>query len=140
MQQSPGITIGALAQAAGVGVETIRFYQRSGLMPAPNRPRGGVRRYDAPALARLRFIKSAQRLGFSLDQIRELLQLDDGTRCADARRLAESRLADVRQKLDDLQRIESALAELVARCGHARGRVACPLIEALHSLPARSGD
>ena len=125
------LTIGVLADAAGVNVETIRFYQRKGLMPEPEKPYGSIRRYGAAELARVRFIKSAQRLGFSLEEVGELLKLEDGARCSEARQLAEQKLVDVRQKLSDLQRIESVLAGLVARCSAVRGRVSCPLIASL---------
>ena len=131
MHDKTGATIGTLAETAGVNVETIRFYQRKGLMPEPAKPYGSIRRYGAAELARVRFIKSAQRLGFSLEEIGELLKLEDGARCSDARELAEQKLVDVRQKLTDLQRIESVLAGLVARCSTVRGRVNCPLIAAL---------
>lgn len=125
------LTIGALAAAAGVNVETIRFYQRRCLLGEPERPHCGVRRYGSDDAARVRFIKSAQRIGFSLDEVAQLLKLEDGTRCGEAREIAAHRLVDVRQRLDDLQRIEAALAALVARCEGVRGRVACPLIAAL---------
>ena len=131
MHDKTGATIGALAEAAGVNVETIRFYQRKGLMPEPEKPYGSIRRYGAAELARVRFIKSAQRLGFSLEEVGELLKLEDGARCSEARLLAEQKLVDVRQKLSDLQRIESVLAGLVARCSAVRGRVSCPLIASL---------
>ena len=131
MHDKTGATIGALAEAAGVNVETIRFYQRKGLMPEPEKPYGSIRRYGAAELARVRFIKSAQRLGFSLEEVGELLKLEDGARCREARQLAEQKLVDVRQKLSDLQRIESVLAGLVARCSAVRGRVNCPLIASL---------
>ncbi len=127
------LTIGALAQAAQVGVETIRFYQRSGLLRAPARPRGGIRRYQAADLARVRFIKSAQRLGFSLLEVAELLTLEDGTQCRVARGLAERKLDEVRVKLAALRRIESALRALVEQCRSARGTVTCPLISSLHT-------
>ena len=131
MHDKTGATIGALAEAAGVNVETIRFYQRKGLMPEPEKPYGSIRRYGAAELARVRFIKSAQRLGFSLEEVGELLKLEDGARCSEARQLAEQKLLDVRQKLGDLQRIESVLAGLVARRSAVRGRVNCPLIASL---------
>ena len=131
MHDKTGATIGALAEAAGVNVETIRFYQRKGLMPEPEKPYGSIRRYGAAELARVRFIKSAQRLGFSLEEVGELLKLEDGARCSEARQLAEQKLVDVRQKLSELQRIESVLAGLVARCSAVRGRVNCPLIASL---------
>ena len=134
MHDKTGATIGALAETAGVNVETIRFYQRKGLMPEPEKPYGSIRRYGAAELARVRFIKSAQRLGFSLEEVGELLKLEDGARCSEARQLAEQKLVDVRQKLSDLQRIESVLAGLVARCSAVRGRVNCPLIASLQEV------
>ena len=124
-------TIGTLADAAAVKVETIRFYQRKGLMPAPVRPSGSIRRYAATDLARVQFIKSAQRLGFSLDEVGDLLMLEDGTHCDDARALAERKLQDVRDKLALLRCIESTLGKLVVQCGSARGAVTCPLIASL---------
>lgn len=127
-----GLTIGAVAKAAGVNVETIRFYQRRGLLAAPDRPYGRIRRYGRDDVARVRFVKSAQRLGFSLDEIAGLLKLDDGAHCDEARDLAEHKLRDVRGKLADLKRMEAALSELVQRCRTQRGSVCCPLIAALH--------
>lgn len=130
---SRGLSIGAFAAAAGVNVESIRFYQRKGLLPEPGRAYGTIRRYGDADVARVKFVKSAQRLGFSLDEIAGLLTLEDGTHCDDARRLAEQKLDDVRSKLDDLHRIESALARLVKRCASSRGTITCPLIAALHA-------
>jgi MerR family mercuric resistance operon transcriptional regulator len=126
------LTIGAFAKAAGVNVETIRFYQRKGLLLEPNRPYGSIRRYGGADVARVRFVKSAQRLGFSLDEIGELLKLEDGTHCSEAAKLAALRLDDVRAKLSDLTRIEAALSKLVGECGARQGNVSCPLIDALH--------
>ncbi len=133
IDESARYTIGALAAAACVNVETIRFYQRKGLMREPDRPLGGVRRYGGSDLARVHFIKSAQRLGFSLDEIADLLTLEDGSHCDAARAQAVRKLADVRVRLADLHRIEGALQGLVDRCGAARGRVRCPLIAALQA-------
>ncbi|MGH6637933.1 MAG: Hg(II)-responsive transcriptional regulator [Polaromonas sp.] len=130
------LTIGAFAKAAGVNVETIRFYQRKGLLPEPDKPYGRIRRYGEMDVTRLRFVKSAQRLGFSLDEIAELLQLEDGTHCAEASRLAEHKLKDVREKLADLTRMEAALSELVRACHAARGKVSCPLIASLQEEQA----
>jgi MerR family mercuric resistance operon transcriptional regulator len=124
-------TISKLAQAVGVNVETIRFYQRRGLLAEPAKPLGGIRRYGEAEVARVLFVKSAQRIGFTLDEIAQLLQLDDGTQCKEARAIAEHKLADVRKRLQDLQRIEAALAQLVDRCASRRGQVSCPLIAAL---------
>jgi MerR family mercuric resistance operon transcriptional regulator len=127
------LPIGALAAAAGVSVETVRFYQRKGLLPEPAREYGTIRRYGPPEVARIKFVKSAQRLGFSLEEIAGLLALDDGRHCAEARMLADTKLEDVRAKLGDLRRMESVLARLVERCGDSRGTVNCPLIAALHA-------
>lgn len=124
-------TIGNLATEAGVNLETIRFYQRKGLMQAPTRLAGSVRRYGTTDLGRVRFIKSAQRLGFSLDEIAQLLTLEDGTHCSEARQQAQQKLVEVRAKLSDLQNMETALAGLVDRCRAARGNIRCPLIAAL---------
>ena len=129
---SPPLTVGLLARSAGVNVETIRFYQRKGLLPEPARPLGGIRRYDPTVVARIRFIKAAQRLGFSLVEVGDLLKLDDGSNCREAREQADRKLADVREKLAELSRIEGVLASLVRRCCVARGRVRCPLIAELH--------
>ena len=124
-------TIGGLANTAAVNVETIRYYQRKGLLTEPERPAGGIRRYGTAELARVRFIKSAQRLGFSLDEVGELLRLEDGTHCDEASSLAEHKLVDVRGKLADLLRMESALTALVNACHARKGSVSCPLIAAL---------
>ena len=132
MHDKTGATIGSLAETAGVNVETIRFYQRKGLLPEPDRPVGGIRRYGAADVARVRFIKSAQRLGFSLDDVAQLLRLEDGTHCQEAAELGAARLADVRARLMDLQRMEAALSQLVAACRTGRGKVSCPLIAAMH--------
>lgn len=126
------LTIGALAAEAGVNVETIRFYQRKNLLSEPERPYGGIRRYGSSEVSRVRFIKAAQRIGFSLDEIAQLLQLEDGTHCSQARSIAEHKLADVRHRLEDLRRMEAALADLVRRCAAGRGKVTCPLIASLH--------
>ena len=133
MRDTSGSTIGDLATAANVSVETIRFYQRKGLVPEPPRAYGQIRRYGASDVARVKFVKSAQRLGFSLEEVAALLQLDDGTHCDEARVMAEQKLADVRSKLRDLRRIESVLKTLVADCCSSRGTVTCPLISTLHS-------
>lgn len=127
-------TIGTLATEAQVNVETIRFYQRKGLIREPERPMGSVRRYGGAELGRVRFIKSAQRLGFSLDEISQLLKLEDGSHCDEAREQAQKKLVDVRAKLADLERIETALANLVERCCAARTDVHCPLMTTLQGV------
>jgi MerR family mercuric resistance operon transcriptional regulator len=125
------LAIGAFANAAGVNVETIRFYQRKGLLLEPEKPYGSIRRYGAADVTRVRFIKSAQRLGFSLDEITELLRLEDGTHCDEASGLAEHKLRDIREKLADLRRMEAVLDQLVCACHSRRGSVSCPLIASL---------
>jgi MerR family transcriptional regulator, mercuric resistance operon regulatory protein len=135
---SGSLSIGAFAKAAGVNVETIRFYQHRGLLPTPDRPYGRIRRYGSADVARVKFVKAAQRLGFSLDEIGQLLTLEDGTHCSEAAELASLRLADVRARLADLARMEAALSKLVAECRTPRGKVSCPLIAALHDPGNRS--
>lgn len=125
-------TIGALARAAGVNVETIRFYQHKGLLPTPHKPPGGIRRYGLDDVARIRFVKAAQRLGFSLDEVGELLRLEDGTHCSETAALAATKLADVRARLADLVRMEAVLSQLVEACHATDHKVSCPLIAALH--------
>lgn len=125
-------TIGQVAQAAGVNVETVRFYHRRGLLPLPARAYGTVRRYGDDSLARLRFIRRAQRLGFTLDEVAALLQLNDGRSCSAARELAERKLAAVKDRLRDLSALHDQLTRLVRRCRTERGKVHCPLIDALN--------
>lgn len=128
---SSTMTIGRMASAAGVNVETIRFYQRSGLLAEPVRPPGGVRRYGSEFVARLRFIKRAQQLGFSLAEIQRLLLLEDPQSCGKARSLAAEKLALVEARMADLERMRGVLKDLVARCDVRRGKVACPIIATL---------
>lgn len=125
------LTIGKFAGTVGVNVETIRFYQRKGLLRVPERPQGGIRRYSAEDIARVKFIKSAQRLGFSLEEIAHLLRLDEGMQCQEAAELAAHHLADVRTRLQDMHRIESTLANLLEQCSQGNENVTCPLIAAL---------
>ena len=125
------LTIGVFATAAGVNVETIRFYQRKGLLPEPDKPYGSIRRYGEADVTRVRFVKSAQRLGFSLEEIAELLKLDDGTHCDEASHLAEHKLQHVREKMAHLARMEAVLSELVCACHAREGNVSCPLIASL---------
>lgn len=123
--------IGELADQAGVHVETIRYYQRLGLMPSPPRRHGTVRRYDEQATDRLRFIKRAQGLGFSLDEVKLLLELSVGEHCAETRTLASRKLALVEQKIADLRGLEQVLRKLVRACGSGRAGRGCPIIQNL---------
>ena len=126
------LTIGRLAKAANVGVETVRYYQQRKLLPVPP-PRGAFRHYD-PALAdRIRFIKRAQELGFSLDEIAQLLRLQDGIDRRAIRRISSQRLAQVEVKLADLKRMQRVLKHLVAACEEAAPEHPCPIIETLSS-------
>lgn len=125
------MTIGVLARQAGVNLETIRYYQRRGLLPEPAKPLGGIRRYSSRDMARIQFIKRAQQLGFSLTEIGALLTLEDGTHCAEARAIAVEKLAEVRIRLAGLRGIEQTLQTLVAECATQPGNVRCPLITSL---------
>lgn len=127
------MTIGQVASAAGVNVETVRYYQRRGLLEPPERAAGSIGRYTPAALSRLRFVKRAQSLGFSLDDVQALLFLHDGQTCSSARRIAEHKLREVRERIASLQALDNALAALVDRCAQTKDRVNCPLIEALES-------
>lgn len=129
--QLADLSIGALAEAAGVNVETIRFYQRKGLVAKPGRQHGEIRRYAGRDVARVKFIKAAQRLGFSLEETAALMKLDDGKHCHEARVLAEEKLGDVRSRLAALRQMEAALETIVTRCSEAKGAVTCPLIASL---------
>jgi MerR family mercuric resistance operon transcriptional regulator len=121
--------IGGLARAAGVGVETVRYYQRRGLLPEPARPPGAVRRYGADDARRLRFIRSAQSAGFTLAEIKELLDLDAADDRARARELARARIAALDAKIAELREARDALAALATACTSKRGG-ACPILTA----------
>ena len=133
--QNRQLRIGALAAAADVGVETVRYYQRRGLLGEPERPLGGLRTYPATYVDRIRFIKRAQRLGFSLEEIVTLLTLDSGTGHARAHALAVHRLEEIVAKIGDLEAMRATLTELVRRCESTHGKVACPIIAALNVEP-----
>ncbi|WP_336367727.1 Hg(II)-responsive transcriptional regulator [Marinobacter sp. C2H3] len=126
------MTIGTLAKQAGTHVETIRYYQRRGLLPVPQKPFGGIRHYDETAVARLHFIRSAQWLGFSLEEISELLKLEDGTHCDEARAMAEHKLEDVRSKIAGLKKMETTLDNLVERCRCSNDPQRCPMVHSLY--------
>ncbi len=123
--------IGGLARAGGVGVETVRYYQRRGLLDTPSRDgegiNGGIRRYDAEALRRLKFIRSAQAAGFTLEEIGELLALDAGQDRARAHALAEARIAALDAKIAELQTARTGLARLARECGSGKAGP-CPIL------------
>ena len=122
-------TIGGLARSVGVGVETVRYYQRRGLLPEPPRPRGEVRRYGEADVKRLKFIRSAQAAGFTLNEIKELLDLDASDDRARARELAQSRVAAIDAKIAELREARDALAGLATACANKRSGP-CPILKA----------
>lgn len=124
-------TIGTLAKKAGVNVETIRYYQRRGLLAEPKRPFKGVRRYAERDARRVRFIKEAQKLGFSLAEIAELLSLEDGRQCRDAQEIALRKLAGIRERIESLRAMEKNLAALIESCAENTGPTPCPIIAGL---------
>jgi Hg(II)-responsive transcriptional regulator len=127
----PTLTIGRLARAAAVNIETVRYYQSRKLLPIPNRGSGAFRYYPSDLVERIRFIKRAQELGFSLTEIRELLRLNDGTDRVSIRKIAATRLEQIEAKLKDLSRMRSALSGLIEACRQSQSGEPCPIIEAL---------
>jgi MerR family mercuric resistance operon transcriptional regulator len=127
------LTIGRLASAAGVNVETVRYYQRRGLVAEPERPLNGIRRYSEDNVRRIRFVKRAQELGFTLSEVANLLALEDGRSCRETRELAGRKLAIVEARLADLNRLRRTLRDLIARCDTSRGKISCPIISVLSS-------
>ena len=130
LQYYQRMRIGELARTVDVNVETIRYYQRIGLLELPEKPNGGMRSYKDEDLQRLRFIRRAQQLGFSLDDIRELLELSSSD-CERVEKLAVEKLSLVKAKLRQLRRIESVLAKTVEQCARRKNNQPCPIIETL---------
>lgn len=127
------LTIGQVARQAGVGVETVRFYERKGLLNEPARRPSGYRQYEEDVVARLRFIRRAKELGFTLNEIKELLslRLDPSTSCADVKSRAQAKIADIEERIRTLQRMKKALADLTKACS-GRGPISeCPILDAL---------
>ena len=127
------LTIGQVARSAGVGVETVRFYERQGLLQEPARKESGYRQYPEDVVARLRFIKRAKELGFSLKEIKELLALrvDPDTTCAEVKSRAEAKIADIEEKIQALLRIKKALVKLTKACSGRGPTSECPILDAL---------
>jgi MerR family mercuric resistance operon transcriptional regulator len=127
-----GLSIGALSKESGVNIETIRYYERIGVMPAPARSAGGYRMYAPDHLKRLRFVRRGRQLGFSLDELRGLLNLVDGHAytCAEVHALTLQHLTEVRRKIADLRRLERVMASMAAQCTEDRVPE-CPVIDAL---------
>jgi len=125
------IGIGALAKRAGVGIDTVRYYERAGLLTPQTRLSSGYRRYGELELARLRFIRRAQALGFTLKEVRELLSLSARRDVARVKRSAQAKLVDVERRIAELEQIRTGLSELIAACpGHGRA-TDCPILKAL---------
>jgi MerR family transcriptional regulator, mercuric resistance operon regulatory protein len=132
MNTNPRLTIGALSERTEVNIETIRYYERIGILPSPPRSAGGHRVYAKEHTQRLVFIRRARQLGFSLDQVRELLGLSSGRRmtCARVKNITEQHITDIRRRVRDLKRLERVLSELTSQCrGDEMGE--CPILEAL---------
>lgn len=127
------MTIGKVARQAGIGVETVRYYEREGLIPAPPRSTSGYRRYPADSVRRLTFIRQAKALGFSLAEIRELLNLSNDTSASSeaVKQLAESKLADIDSRIVALSRMREVLGQLVEQCPGHVPRSECPILDAL---------
>ena len=127
------LTIGQLAKRAGVGVETIRFYEREGLIAEPDRRASGYRQYDADAVLRVRFIRRAKDLGFTLKEVHELLDLrvDPDCGCADVRGQARAKIRDIEQRIASLQAMKAALERLAKKCRGRGPTSECPILEEL---------
>lgn len=127
------LTTGQLAEAANVNVETVRYYEKRGLLPRPPRSNSGYRRYDQSSVKRLLFIKHAQELGFSLREIAELLSIQYGTgkKCGAVKKRTEAKIDEVERKIKNLQAIRGALRKLVGACRIDRRASECPILEAL---------
>ena len=134
MSDTSTLTIGALAQAAGIGVEAVRFYERKGLLPKPPRTPAGYRQYPADTVDRVKFIRRAQGLGFALREISELLDLrvDEVAACGPVEAQAREKLEQVAGKLKELRRIETALQRLIEACEAREPTGACPILEELN--------
>jgi MerR family mercuric resistance operon transcriptional regulator len=134
------LAIGALSKQSGVNIETIRYYERIGVMPNPRRSAGGYRMYGPDHLKRLTFVRRGRELGFSLDELRDLLRLVDGHSytCAEVHNLAVEHLAEIRRKIADLRRLQRVMNEMAAECSGDR-IPECPIIDALFDARPLSG-
>lgn len=130
------LTIGLLARAADVNVETIRYYQRLGLIHEPVKPPSGYRHYPADTVDRIRFIKRSQQLGFSLQEIAELLELGDG-HCADVRQRAEQKREHIEHQIQDLQNLHKTLDDLIQACHNGNDNQPCPIVQTLAKKPVK---
>lgn len=138
MGRMNGLTIGRVARQAHVAIDTVRYYEREGLLEKPARTSSGYRQYPANAVARLRFIRQAQELGFSLREIRELLLLrvGAGRSCAEVKARTEHKISDVDRRIAHLKRMRKALSSLAAACGGRGPTSRCPILDALEAEDA----
>ncbi|MCI0332890.1 MAG: MerR family DNA-binding protein [Planctomycetes bacterium] len=127
------LTIGKVARRSGIGIETVRFYERQGLLTKPDRTASGYRQFNEDVIARLQFIQRAKELGFTLNQIKELLSLrvDPDTSCNNVKARAEAKIEDIADKIRTLQRMKKALIRLTQQCGKRGGGSECPILDAL---------
>jgi len=132
------LTIGRVAREAGVHKETIRYYQSLGLVGEPERQPRSVRRYGSATVARLHFIKRAQQLGFTLEEVKKLLLLEDGQSCGATRHLAELKLSLIKERIADLNRMRRVLEGLIKECEQGKRPRACPIISSLSREPGES--
>ena len=128
---SDSLTIGILAKRGGVNVETIRYYQRRSLLEEPSKPNGGFRRYPEESVKRVLFIKRAQTLGFTLEEIQGLFALDERKACRETREMAAHKLELIGQKIADLSKMKKSLARLVRSCDASVAGARCPIIHLL---------
>jgi len=137
--RAAGLTIGRVARSAGLAIDTVRYYEREGLLEKPARTASGYRHYTADAVARLSFIRQAKELGFSLSEIKELLALrvTPGKSCADVRARAEAKIVDVDQRISQLNRMKRALVKLAAACSGRGPTSECPILDALENRDTR---
>ncbi|PHS09139.1 MAG: heavy metal-responsive transcriptional regulator [Blastopirellula sp.] len=133
------LTIGKVAERAAVGIETIRFYEREGLLDTPTRSASGYRQFDVSVVKRLQFISRAKELGFTLKEIRELLSLrvDSDICCEDVKAKADAKIADIENKIVSLRKMKKALTQLSTACGASEATAECPILEALDGKQAR---
>jgi MerR family mercuric resistance operon transcriptional regulator len=134
VSRSVGLSIGELSRLTDVNIETIRYYERAGIMPPPPRTEGGRRMYAQDHLKRLTFVRRSRELGFSLDEVRALLGLVGGRTltCAEVRNMARGHIAQIQQRVNDLKKLERALTDLVDRC-HGKKVPECPLLDTLNA-------
>lgn len=129
----PGLSSSQLAKCGGINLQSVRFYEQQGLLPRPPRTRAGYRIFPPDAVRRVRFIKRAQQMGFSLKEIKELfaLRADSRSTCGEVRRRAEAKRLDIETKIRDLRRMTRTLSQLAAACGRRDATSACPILQIL---------